>query len=38
MKKYRWNKKKFAKNIGTFLGIAATAFLYDAMFLYAFFR
>lgn len=38
MKKFRWNKKKFAKNMLTFLGIALLAFAFDFMFLYAFFK
>ena len=38
MKKYSWNKRKFAKNILTFLGIALLAFMFDAIFLYAFFK
>ena len=35
MKKYRWNKKKFLKNIGVFLGITLLALFFDAMFIYA---
>lgn len=38
MKKYKWNKSKFAINILKLEGIALLAFVYDAMFLYAFFR
>lgn len=38
MKKYKWNKSKFAINILKLEGIALLAFAFDAMFLYAFFR
>lgn len=38
MKKYKWNKEKFAKNILKLEAIALLAFLFDAMFLYAFFK
>lgn len=38
MKKYRWNKEKFAKNILKLQGITLLALSFDAMFLYALFR
>ena len=38
MKKYRWNKERFAMNILKLEGIALLAFVFDAMFLYAFFK
>lgn len=37
-KKYKWNKAKFAINILKLEAILGIALLYDAMFLYAFFR
>lgn len=38
MKKYKWNKSKFAINIIKIESIALTALMFDSMFLYAFFR
>lgn len=38
MKKYKWNKEKFAINILKLEGIVLLALSFDAMFLYAFFR
>ena len=38
MKKYTWNKEKFAKNILKLQGIVVLALSFDAMFLYAFFK
>ena len=38
MKKYNWNKEKFAKNILKLQGIVVLALSFDAMFLYAMFR
>lgn len=38
MKKYRWNKEKFAINILKLQGIALLAFAFDFMFIYAFFK
>lgn len=38
MKKYKWNKAKFSKNIIKLESIALTALMFDSMFLYAFFR
>lgn len=38
MKKYRWNKERFAINILKLQGIALLALSFDAMFLYALFR
>ena len=38
MKKYRWNKERFAKNIIKVQAIGILAFAFDFMFLYAFFK
>lgn len=38
MKKYRWNKEKFAMNILKLQGITLLALSFDAMFIYAMFR
>lgn len=38
MKKYRWNKEKFAKNILKLEGIALLALSFDAVFIYALFK
>ena len=38
MKKIRWNKKKFAKNMLVALAFIGTALLFSSMFLYAIFR
>ena len=38
MKKYRWNKEKFAINILKLQGIMILALSFDAMFLYALFK
>ena len=38
MKKYRWNKEKFAINILKVQAIGLLALSFDAMFLYALFR
>lgn len=38
MKKYRWNKEKFAINILKLEGIALLALSFDVMFLYAIFK
>jgi len=38
MKKFRWNKKKFVKNMLIVLAFIGTALLFDGMFLYAFFK
>ena len=38
MKKYRWNKGRFAINILKVQAIMLLALSFDAMFLYAFFK
>ena len=38
MKKYRWNKGRFAINILKVQAIGLLALSFDAMFLYAFFK
>lgn len=38
MKKYTWNKERFAMNILKLQGIIVLALSFDAMFLYAMFR
>lgn len=38
MKKYKWNKEKFAINILKLEGIVLLALSFDAMFLYALFK
>lgn len=38
MKKYRWNKEKFALNIIKVQAISLLAFTFDFMFIYAFFK
>ena len=38
MKKYKWNKAKFAINILKLESITALALVYSAMFLYAMFK
>lgn len=38
MKKYRWNKQKFINNILKLLAIIGLVIIFDAMFLYAFFK
>lgn len=38
MKKYRWNKEKFAMNILKLQAMFLLALLFDGMFLYAFFK
>lgn len=38
MKKYKWNKAKFAINIIKLEIMALTALVFDSIFLYAFFR
>ena len=38
MKKYRWNKERFAINILKLQSIALLALSFDVMFLYALFR
>lgn len=38
MRKYKWNKTKFAINILKLESITAVALIYSAMFLYAMFR
>ena len=35
MKKYRWNKKKFARNMLVVFGFIALALLFDGLFIYA---
>jgi len=35
MKKIRWNKKKFAKNMLIVLAFIGTALLFDGLFIYA---
>lgn len=38
MKKYKWNKTKFAINILKLESITAVALVYSAMFLYALYK
>lgn len=38
MRKYKWNKAKFAINILKLESITAVALIYSAMFLYAIFK
>ena len=38
MKKYKWNKAKFAINILKLESITAAALVYSAMFLYALYK
>ena len=35
MKKFRWNKKKFARNMLIILGFIGLALFFDGLFIYA---